>query len=163
MRDRFVGHAVLGGVGGFVCGRWRGRFLNILLCLVVVAVGCFLGNFGCWSIRNTDDGNGRKVRCWCGRCRLGQREQLLLQKLGSDLVQRTGRHFGGGDAQLLGPDENEFALEVELLGDFVNANGHTGNQEWGGGQGAADGSENTVGLVTRLTAGEFTTCGLQDD
>ena len=163
MRGRFVDHSMLGGLGLFARGRRRARFLNILLRLMIVAFGCFLRSFGCWGIRDPDDGNGREVRRGCGRCRLGQREQLLLQELGGDLVQRTGWHFGGGDAQLLGPDENELALEVELLGDFVNANGHTGNQEWGGGQGAADGAESTVGLVASLTAGEFTTCGLQDD
>jgi len=50
--------------------------------------------------------------------------QLFYEEFSSDLVQRTGRDFGGSNAQLLGLDENFLVLEAELLGNIVYTNGH---------------------------------------
>jgi hypothetical protein len=57
--------------------------------------------------------------------RLGQGGQLLFQELRGDLVESARRDFGGGDAQFLRLVEHKLALKVQLLGDLVNANGHT--------------------------------------
>ena len=56
---------------------------------------------------------------------LGQRGQLFLQKLGGDLVEGARRDLGCGNAQFLRLVEHKLALKVQLLGDLVNANGHT--------------------------------------
>lgn len=75
-----------------------------------------------WKRRENNHGRGLRHRWrWRGRC---QRSHLLLQIFGGDLVERTRRHLGGGNAQLLGFGEHELALQSESLGDVVNADGH---------------------------------------
>src|SRR5208282_2291932 len=50
--------------------------------------------------------------------------QLLFEEFGADLIERTGRDPGGGNAQRLGFGENRLVLQAKLLRDVVNANGH---------------------------------------
>jgi hypothetical protein len=106
---------------------------------VLVLLGLGL-RFRCRSgIGHPDDGYRCELMLRGRRVRLGERQQLLFEVFGSDLVQGTGRHLGGGDSHFLRPGENELALEVELLGDVVNADGHTGNREKDGGLGVVVG------------------------
>lgn len=130
-----------------VVGGGAGRGL-ILLGLEVTGVLGFrlliVGRFGLGfrcrnGIRHPDDGYRCELMLRGWWVRLGERQQLLFEVFGGDLVQGTGRHLGGGDSHFLRPGENEFALEVELLGDVVNADGHTGNREKDGGLGVVVG------------------------
>ena len=56
---------------------------------------------------------------------LRKRCQLFLKILSSDLVERTRRHLSCGNTHFPRLHEHKFALEVEFLGDLVNANRHT--------------------------------------
>jgi hypothetical protein len=50
--------------------------------------------------------------------RRGLRKQggeLLLKKFSRDFVQRTGRHFGLGNAQILGFGKDVLAFDAKLL------------------------------------------------
>lgn len=132
-RFRFVGMGM--GMGIRVRVRWLEGFLDV--CLPVILLP---GSAICWlgrlirrgGIRNTDDGDRCELLGGSRDRDLRERQELLLQILGGDLVQGTGGDFCSGDAQLLGLAENELALEVELLGDVVDANGHTGYLGGGG-------------------------------
>lgn len=72
-----------------------------------------------------DDGHGCELHRLGRLKRLCQWRQLLFKELGGDLVESTRRDLGCGYAQLLGLVEHKLALKVQLLGDLVNANGHT--------------------------------------
>lgn len=72
-----------------------------------------------------DDGHGRDLHRLGRLKRLSQWRQLLLEELGGDLVESARRDLGCGYAQLVGLVEHKLALKVQLLGDLVNANGHT--------------------------------------
>lgn len=52
-------------------------------------------------------------------------EKLFTQVLGGDFVEGARRHLGSGNAKLLGLDQHSLAVEVQILGNFVNANGHS--------------------------------------
>jgi len=72
-----------------------------------------------------NDGHGCDLHRLGRLKRLSQWRQLLLEELGGDLVESTRRDLGCGYAQLLCLVEHKLALKVQLLGDLVNANGHT--------------------------------------
>jgi hypothetical protein len=72
-----------------------------------------------------NNGHGRDLNRLGRLERLCQWRQLLLQELGGDLVEGARRDLGCGYAQLLRLIEHKLALKVQLLGDLVNANGHT--------------------------------------
>jgi len=52
------------------------------------------------------------------------REQVIFEVLGGDLIERTGRDLGGGNAQRLGFGDNFLVLQAKFLRDVVNPNGH---------------------------------------
>ena len=72
-----------------------------------------------------NDGHGCDLHRLGRLKRLSQWRQLLLEELGGDLVESTRRDLGCGNAQVLRLVEHKLALKVQLLGDLVNANGHT--------------------------------------
>jgi len=80
-------------------------------------------------VRHADDRHRGELMRLRGGSQLCEGQQLLLKVFSGDLVQGAGRHLGGGDSHFLRPGENELALEVELLGDVVDADGHTGDRE----------------------------------
>jgi hypothetical protein len=108
---------------------------GFFLAFRILIVGGLGFRFGGRSrIGHPDDGYRCELMLRGRRVGLCERQQLLFEVFGGDLVQGTGRHLGGGDSHFLRPCENELALEVELLGDVVNADGHTGNREKDGGR-----------------------------
>jgi hypothetical protein len=60
-----------------------------------------------WDRLGRDRSRGRRMR--------KELLQLLFKVLSSDFVQRTGRHFGLGNAQLLGFDKDVLAFDAKLL------------------------------------------------
>jgi hypothetical protein len=58
------------------------------------------------------------------RLRRQRPAKLLLQVRRGDLVQRTGRHPGAGDAQFFCLGKHFLAFDPQFLGDIVNPNGH---------------------------------------
>jgi hypothetical protein len=55
--------------------------------------------------------------------RVGE-DELLLEVFGGDLIQRTGGHARGRNAQFLGLGKNLLVLHAELLRNVVDTNGH---------------------------------------
>src|SRR5204862_6825134 len=87
----------------------------------------------------------------------GDRQQLLLEILGGDLIERTGWNFGRRDAQLLGLDNDFLALDSELFGNIVDTNGHNSisSTDWRTAPACSSHGEHDVQSNTHTADGSF--------
>jgi hypothetical protein len=67
-------------------------------------------------------GGGDSIRSCRDR---GYEAELFLEILSRDFVEGTRGHSRIRDAKILGFGKDHLALDAELLGNFINANGHS--------------------------------------